>query len=148
MKKKNALLFLCMAILFACNQNSNNKQSQISESHSSDNALTLNNGEKWRADSVTNHNVIRLKTTADMFKVKPFPALESYQLLGADLANDADTMIQQCTMKGTNHEALHKWLKPILDQAGELKNITDTSAARKIFGSVDKRIDEYYQYFK
>lgn len=47
-------------------------------------------------------------------------------------------------MKGTDHEALHKWLSPLLSQTDELKNITDTAAARKIFDSVDNRIDEYH----
>lgn len=148
--KANVLIFLCATILYACNQSASNTESQSSETHSSiaDTVLSLNNGAKWKADSITNHNVIRLKNTADMFRVKPFPSMESYQLLGSDLANDADTMIQQCAMKGADHEALHKWLHPILFQTGQLKNITDTAAARKIFDSVDKRIDEYQQYFE
>ena len=92
--------------------------------------------------------MIRLKNTADMFRIKPSRSASTYQLLGSDLANDEDTMIQQCTMKGTDHEALHKWLEPILNQTNQLKNITDTAAARNIFDAVDKRIDEYYQYFE
>ncbi|MEO8415524.1 MAG: hypothetical protein ABI472_17820 [Ginsengibacter sp.] len=147
--KVNVLIFLCAIILFGCNQ-STDTELQSNEEHSSmtDTSLTLNNGAKWKADSITSHNVIRLKNTADMFRVKPFPSLATYQLLGSDLANDADTMIQECTMKGADHEALHKWLSPILSQTDQLKNITDTAAARKIFDSVDNRIDKYHQYFE
>lgn len=51
-------------------------------------------------------------------------------------------------MKGAGHEALHKWLGPILGQTGELKDIIDTAAARKFFEAVDHRLDEYHQYFE
>ncbi len=64
------------------------------------------------------------------------------------MANDANTMIQECIMKGAGHEALHKWLGPILGQTGELKDIIDTAAARKFFEAVDHRLDEYHQYFE
>jgi hypothetical protein len=148
--KKIIFLFVCMSMLLACNDVADktgaNEQAENEHSHST--VLSLNNGAKWKADSVINHNVIRLKNTADMFRIKPSPSASAYQLLGSDLANDADTMIQQCTMKGPDHEALHRWLEPILDQTNQLKNITDTAAARNIFDAVDKRIDEYYQYFE
>ena len=148
--KKIIFSFLCLSMLLACNFDSNKARAreQAESEHSHSAVLSLNNGTKWKADAVTNHNVIRLKNTADMFRIKPFPSASTYQLLGSDLANDADTMIQQCTMKGPDHEALHKWLEPILDQTNQLKNITDTAAARNIFEAVDKRIDEYYQYFE
>jgi|SRR5665213_2927656 len=148
--KITPFIFLCAAMLFACNQSASNSESEASESHSSitDTALVLNNGVKWKADSITNHNVIRLKNTADMFRVKPFPSLATYQLLGSDLSGDVNTMIQQCKMAGASHEALHKWLKPVLDQSSQLKNISDTAAARKLFDNVDRRIDAYHQYFE
>ena len=137
-------------MLFACNQSANHTKSESDEINSSitDTVMTLNNGAKWRADSITNHNVIQLKNTADMFRVKPFPSLATYQLLGSDLSSDVNTMIQQCKMKGDDHEALHKWLSPVLSQSNRLKNITDTAAARKIFDNIDQRIDAYYQYFE
>ncbi|HUZ58417.1 MAG TPA: hypothetical protein VMU83_06520 [Hanamia sp.] len=109
--------------------------------------MTLNNGAKWKADSITNHNVIRLKDTANMFRVKPYPELDTYQLLGGYLSNDVDTMLLQCRMKGADHEALHKWLAPIIEQSGRLKNVTDTAVGRRIFDSVDNRINIFNQYF-
>ena len=137
-------------MLFACNQSASNSESEASESHSSitDTALVLNNGVKWKADSITNHNLIRLKVTANMFRVEPFPSQANYQILGNDLANDVDTMLQQCIMKGAGHEALHQWLTPILNQSIQLRNITDTAEGRKIFDSVDHRINIYHQYFE
>lgn len=148
MKKSLFILFFA-AILFSCSQSTNNTESQ--SNHDSSQAigagLTLNNGAKWKSDSITNHNLIRLKVTANMFKVEPFPSQSNYQILGNDLANDVDTMLQQCKMKGADYDALHQWLSPILSQSSQLKNITDTAEARRIFDSLDQRINIYEQYF-
>ncbi|HEY5463978.1 MAG TPA: hypothetical protein VIJ95_12030 [Hanamia sp.] len=57
-------------------------------------------------------------------------------------------MIKDCTLKGAPDEALHKWMLPILRQAGELKNVSDTAIAKPIFDSMVKRINIYYDYFE
>jgi hypothetical protein len=100
--KTKALIFLFTIALFACNQSENNTESQSDEINSSmtDTAMAFNNGVKWKADSITNHNVIQLKNTVDIFRVKPFPPLVTYQLLGSDLSSNVNTIIQQCKMKG------------------------------------------------
>ncbi|MEO6288363.1 MAG: hypothetical protein ABIO76_00490 [Ginsengibacter sp.] len=148
--KQIQFLLICASLLFACNQNADKTadNGQAGHEQHQDTILSLNNGAKWKADSVTNHNVIRLKTTADMFRVEPFPSIDNYQVLGNDLSNDVDTLIQQCKMKGDEHEALHKWLEPILNLSGQLKNTTDTSEARQIFKSVDTHIDAYRNFFE
>lgn len=148
--KKNLFFILCVCILFSCNQNNKKSDTHGKDTHimATDTNLTLNNGGKWKADSITNHNLIRLKVTANMFRVAPFPSVNNYQILGKDLSNDADTILQQCKMTGADHEALHKWLNPIITQTAQLKKITDTAEARKIFDLVDERINTFHQYFK
>lgn len=148
--KKSLFTALCISFLLSCNQSANNSESHDSDMHSMDTDanLALNNGAKWKADSITNHNVIRLKVTANMFKVDPFPPLNTYQILANDLSRDVDTLLQQCKMKGEDHEALHQWLTPIIHQLYRLKNITDTVEARKIFDSLDQRINIFHQYFE
>lgn len=145
----NLFIVLAGLFLFSCNQSTKTSEAEDHDAHAmaTDTALTLNNGAKWKADSITNHNVVRLKTTANMFRVEPFPSLENYQLLAGDLAGDVDTMLQQCKMKGSDHDALHKWLTPIISQSNQLKNVTDTAQGRKLFEAVDQRIDTYQQYF-
>lgn len=148
MKQIRLLLVCACAAFFACNQGADKTGDRIQTEQNPDTVLSLNNGAKWRADSITNHNVIRLKTTADMFNVDPFPSINNYQLVGNDLSNDIDTLLQQCKMKGDDHEALHKWLEPILGLSNQLKNATDTAAARQAFKSIDARIDAYPNYFE
>lgn len=148
--KKSLFTVICVSFLLSCNQGTSNSESHDDHTNAmaADASLALNNGAKWKADSITNHNVIRLKTTANMFRVEPFPSQDNYQLLGNDLGDDLNTMLQECKMKGADHDALHQWLEPILHQSNRLKNITDTALGRKIFDSVDHRIDVYNQYFE
>ena len=148
--KKILFVFLSSAFLLACNQNSQPKDLHEQEANENmhDTTVTLNNGAKWKADSITNHNVANLKTIADNFRIKPFPTVGEYQLLSVDLSNGLNTMIQQCKMTGPDHEALHHWLEPILNDTKELKNVKDTAAGRPIFRSLDKKIDSYKTYFE
>jgi hypothetical protein len=148
--KKILVILLASVFLFACNQNSH--QQDLHEHEGNENVqnteLTLNNGVKWKADSITNHNVVNLKAMVDNFRIKPFPSLNEYHLLSADLNNGLNKMVQQCKMTGPDHEALHHLLEPILQENKNLKEASDTSNGRKIFHSIDKRIDNYHNYFE
>ncbi len=148
--KKIISLIICVALLTACNQSSNRNEPK-ENSHTAEEtatALTLDNGAKWQADSSTNHHVTDLRTIANMFKVQPNPSLKEYQILGNDLGNSLNEMIQDCKMTGPDHEALHKWLEPVLNESNQLKNVIDTTTARVTFNLIDKRLDEYHNYFE
>jgi hypothetical protein len=150
MMKKILFTLLSTAFLFACNQNSH--QQDLNEPQATENVqnaeLTLNNGAKWKADSITNHNVVNLKTMTDNFRIKPFPSKNDYLILSSDLSNGLNQMIQQCKMTGPDHEALHRWLEPVLQENKQLKQISDTTNGRKIFHAIDERIDDYHNYFQ
>lgn len=148
--KRILFAFIVCLFLFACNQTADKLESHehIASSESVDTVLVLNNGAKWKADSTTDKNVINLKTLAENFRIKPFPTLNEYRLFSADLTNGISQLVQQCKMTGPDHEELHHWLEPILNKNKELKNVSDTSAARKIFETLDERIDNYRNYFE
>ncbi len=143
-----------MLFIFSCNQGKETSTIVTNDSishteHESDQAsLTLNNGNKWKADTITNRNVLELKTMADNFRIKPIRTLKDYQLVGNDLKAGIDTMINQCKMKGDDHEALHHWLEPVLKNVNDLKIATDTSVGRKLFSSIDGQLDNYKNYFE
>jgi hypothetical protein len=141
---------LCSCFLFACNQSSDqaDHHEHVDTASVQQAQLTLNNGAKWKADSITNRNVVILKTITDNFKIKPSPSSNDYRILSSDLSNALNQMIQQCKMTGPDHEALHHWLEPILEKNKELKNISDTTNASKIVVSIDQRIDDYPNYFE
>jgi len=147
--KRLLYLFLCSVIYLACNQNSNNAEIATAHQERVDSGiqLKLNNGAKWQADSSTNRNVTDLRTIVDNFNMLPHPSLNEYHIVGRDLSNSLNKMIQECKMSGPDHEALHHWLEPVLKETNQLKSVTDTTA-RTTFDSIDKQLDIYHNYFK
>jgi len=143
-------MLLCTALLFSCNQSPDKSKTETHIGHSIEptTELALNNGAKWKADSVTNHNVANLRSIADNFKIKSTSSVSSYQKLSANLNTGLNKMIKECKMTGADHDALHMWLQPILEENAELKNISDPEIAGTIFKSIDKRLDNYNNYFK
>jgi hypothetical protein len=148
--KKSLFILLCTSLLFACNQTPDKSKDDKHVIHDikQNSELALNNGSKWKADSVTNHNVANLRSTADNFKLKSTSSVSNYQKLSADLNTGLNKMIKECKMTGSDHDALHMWLQPILEENAELKNNTDTEIAGTIFKSIDKRLDNYNNYFE
>ncbi len=148
--KKIIFLLTCITFLFAFNQNPNKVETEEHDSHghAQSTGLSLNNGAKWKADSITTSNVRDLRTIADNFRIQPFPSINEYQILGNDLNKGLNKMIQECKMTGPDHEALHHWLKPILTETNQLKNISDTTVARENFKKIDTRIDDYHNFFE
>lgn len=148
--KKIHFLLLCTAFLFACNQTPEKSKTDEYSTHDLEQTseLALNNGAKWKADLVTNHNVTNLRSIADDFKTKSSPSVIDYQKLSTDLTTGLNKMIKECKMTGPDHDALHIWLQPILEENAELKNSTDTEISGTIFKSIDKRLDNYNNYFE
>lgn len=134
----------------ACNEG-NHQADDHDHDHTSatasDTELGLNNGAKWTVDTVTNSNYIAMKTMTNMFAVDPFPPLGAYQTFGNDMSNGINKMMDECTMKGADHDALHTWLNPIIRQSNDLKSVSDTARARALFDSVHTRINLYPDYF-
>ena len=146
--KKAFLLLSFPLLLFACTSTSNKTEEHAEHKHGEMTGVALNNGAKWKADSITNNNVLDIKTITDNFRIKPFPSANDYQILGSDLKNGLDKMINECKMSGPDHEALHQWLNPVLKNVNELKTVSDTTKGRSVFKSIDKELDDYYNYFE
>jgi len=148
--KNSLFLFLCTFLLFACNQAPDKSKDDKLVIHDikQTTEFALDNGTKWKADSVTNHNVANLRSIADNFKLKSTPSVSNYQKLSADLNTGLNQMIKECKMTGADHDALHMWLQPILEENAELKNSNATKIAGTIFKSIDKRLDNYNNYFE
>mgnify|MGYP001097888302 CR=1 FL=1 len=150
--KKSITMFLVASLLWACNSNpSSDTETEThaqSEDHAHDAMLTLNNGQKWKADAPTNENVVDIRTIVQNFSAEPHTSLADYQIVADDLQKGLNKMVQECKMQGPDHDALHLWLEPLLKAVNELKKADDTASAEKIFHDIDERLQLYPQYFE
>ena len=148
--KKIFYIITASVILLACNQQAtiSEHEAHANSGHIAGEPLALNNGNKWKADSSTNRHVMSLKTMSDDFKQKPTPSVADYHLLAADLIVGLNGLIQDCKMSGEDHDALHKWLEPVLKETNQMKSDLDTDAADVTYKSISKRLDAYYNYFE
>lgn len=148
--KRLIIIIISVNLLSACNQSSH--KGELKETGNADEetttTLTLNNGAKWQADSSTNQHVADLRTIANLFKNKTNPSVKEYHILSNNLGNSLNKMIQDCKMTGPEHEALHHWLEPVLNESNLLKNSADTTTARTTFNLIDQQLDDYLNYFK
>lgn len=150
MLKKIIVVIISATLWVACNQSSDKSglQENVNSGEETATALILNNGAKWQADSNTNQHVADLRTIVDRFKNQPHRSVEEYHILANELGKSLNKMIQDCKMTGPDHEALHKWLEPVLNESNQLKNIKDTTTAATTFNLIDKQLNDYQNYFK
>jgi hypothetical protein len=150
--KKILTIVLVTNLLLACNAG-NEKEKTIAtepatEKHAEHaeqaNGLALNNGAKWKADSTTLLNVALLQKIIVGAKKE---SLENYLQTAMGLQDGLNKMVNECKMKGADHEALHHWLEPLMEKTKELKNANTIQTARTIFGEIEKQINLFPQYF-
>ena len=150
--KKSAMIVMLTGLLWACNSDPSSGNEPAAQSdghaHAHEATLTLNNGQKWKADMPTNENVTALRTAAQNFAAGSHSSLSDYASVASELQNGLDKMIRECKMSGADHDALHVWLEPLLKGVGELTKAKDAAAAEKIFNAIDERLDLYPQYFE
>lgn len=141
----------------ACSNNSseqktvsdkNNDTASIKMEHShetEETALTLNNGVKWKADSITNVNVEQLIRITENDKTK---TLNDYQEIGNNIQGGINKLVKDCKMQGDDHEALHHWLEPLLKKNDALIKSSSFEQAQKIFQEEKQHLNLYHNYFE
>ncbi len=110
--------------------------------------LALNNGKKWNADDVTAANVAALQNVLTEFSAKNETGLDAYRGAAQQLQQAANKLISDCRMKGPDHEALHLWLVPLLDQIKNLKNAADEKQAAEVYGQIENQMKQFNNFFE
>jgi hypothetical protein len=156
MMKKIITLLLLTCMLSACNNHkppgNKNTANQVEADEDNNGGATeklvLNNDIKWKVDSPTNSNVNDLLQIVNKFDATPDKSLEAYTKAQFDLQQGINKMIAECKMKGPDHEALHKWLKPLIDKVAYLKKAMTVKDAAEAYKVVKSQLDLYGQYFE
>jgi len=137
--KKLTLIFLLTVTFFVGNARSLYQHEQASEK------LVLNNGAKWKVDKITNNNVSDLQQMAKPVSGK---SLKEYHMAGVALQNGITKMIRECRMKGPDHQALHKWLEPLMELVSKLRRATDAITAARLYKETTAQLDLFNRYFQ
>ena len=149
-------ILLLTNFMWACNnhRHSENKEAINSteadhhQQESTTEKLILNNGAKWKADSTTNNNVKNLLVIIEAFNSGADKSLATYKKAADDLQQGLDKMIRECKMQGPDHDALHKWLEPLIEQVAKLKQASTEAGAAKLFEAIHAQVKLYLQYFE
>ena len=113
-----------------------------------DHGLSLNEGAKWKSDLPTLENVKNLQAIIERTVNTQSPTLETYQKTAADLQAGLDKMIRECRMKGPDHDALHLWLEPLVQQVSSFKEKKSTVEASANLDLIQKQILLFSDYFE
>lgn len=146
-------MLLLLSQVLACNSYEEGEQSNNAdtasathkEEEASETGLVLNNGAKWKADSLTLRNVALLQ---DIVLDAKNERLENYLQTGDSLQKGLNKMIADCKMQGPDHDALHQWLHPLLGKVENLNKSTSASSAGAIFTEIQSHINVFSQYFE
>lgn len=110
--------------------------------------LSLNQGAKWKSDLATLENVKNLQSIVEQAVKTPGPTLETYQKAADGLQAGLDKMIRECRMKGPDHDALHLWLEPLVQQVSSFKENKSTEEASANLELIQKQILLFSDYFE
>lgn len=110
--------------------------------------LALNNGAKWQTDESTRQHAATLSGIADAFPYHENTTLEAFHQHAEAMQTELNYLIQDCRMKGAEHDALHLWLEPVLEDTRDLSDTQDAVAAAAATKKLHEDIRKFPQYFQ
>ena len=155
--KRTLLVLFTAGILVSCNTQDNKENKETSQAIEKEHerhrdkenkGLSLNNGNKWKADASTNDNVKALLVIVDEFNTGKDKTLINYHNTAADLQSGLEKMIKECRMQGADHDALHKWLEPLIKQVSSFQKATTEQQAEEQFHNIHGQLNLYEKYFE
>ena len=148
--KKFIVLALGSFIISSCNgptKTTTDQETITQEKHEHDEhgeGIELNNGEKW----VVNDEMKPYVNKGEGLVTTYLTANQTdYVALAKKLKNENDALIKSCTMKGKDHDELHKWLEPHLALVAQLETEKDAAKATETVTHLQKSYVAYHQYF-
>lgn len=147
-KLKITSILLSTFFLFSCNDKAKNESAETSQvtktevhEHSNDEAIQLNDGQKWKVDVDMIAHIRTMENDVTSFD-KETP--ENYQLLADNLKKNLDLLTSNCTMKGQAHDELHKWLLPYI----ELVDDFSKDKSNENLAKIQESFTTFNQYFQ
>jgi hypothetical protein len=57
-------------------------------------------------------------------------------------------MVKECKMQGPDHDALHVWLEPLMEDNKEMKKMDSKEALASRLETLNERLNVYPKYFE
>ena len=92
--------------------------------------LTMNDGAKWKVDTSTFDGMLEVSSLLGLFDG------EDHKQLGKDIKKELKNVINECKMRGVDHDQYHIVLHAMLEEAKELKK-GKTESTEKMQGLMD-----------
>ena len=107
------------------------------------NSLQLNKGAKWKAYEATRKNVAAF---VNVINDSSNMGQNNRVQLTKQLQIRIDTLVQQCKMKGPDHDALHVWLEQVLH---DLREVTaGDHDYQKSYAALKRDVENFYAFFE
>jgi hypothetical protein len=149
----NRILIVLSILVVACSNNASQVQGTKGDEHEQHDsavdavkvkALQLNNNARWKTDGDTRRNVTAMVEV--MNDTTNIGNNRSEQLI-AQMQDRIDTLVQQCKMKGPDHDALHLWLQQVKH---DLKRIQEEGGEgyEQFYAALKRDVKSFYVYFE
>lgn len=109
------------------------------------NEIRLNDGKKWEANLETTQGV---ESMLELLKTSDPKSVEDYHHLAADLNDEKDFVVRECTMEGPSHDNLHVFLHPLIEKIDALSKVSTGGEGADLTAGIKENLDGYYAYFK
>ncbi len=107
--------------------------------------VTLDNGEKWKANFATTKGIMNMKYLVEAINEKS--NIDDYRKLSENLQKEFQHIFQRCDMTGEAHNQLHSYLHPMSEWFKKLKE-GDMDECRSAVASLNEHLEKYDSYFK
>ncbi|MDO9373103.1 MAG: hypothetical protein Q7T76_01730 [Ferruginibacter sp.] len=152
---KNFLIYVGFGFLAACN-NVDHRETGIAVKKGEEHhhpalataSLSLNGQLKWKADQATFQQVKTLHEQAVLFASASPIITEEFRAAGDTLQSGLNKLIRNCKMTGEEHEALHHWLEPLLQQVKALRTLGGAEGGQQSLHNVQAQLELFDKYFE
>ena len=153
-KSRLFLSGIMLCFLFACNRHGADshtpsvKAAIPEQVQPVSTSLLLHDGAKWKSDSITRKNVNLMAEIIDQFNKGSDKSKSAHRKAGEKLKKAVNTLISECRMSGPEHEILHKWLEPMIEQLSGVPEISDKEDIDRFWLALLEQVNLFSEYFE
>ncbi len=107
--------------------------------------IALNEGQKWKVKDDMSPYILKGEQLVDDYVRQ---SKTDYKALAQDVDAQNEQLIQNCSMEGASHDALHQWVQPHLELVEKLQEEKDPAAAQATVLELQQSYKRYHQSFQ